>query len=301
MINLSIHRFTLLNKAKEQQVLSFYNEEEDLLDTMNDFCSHIYKNIREYTDNQGKYRTFTLSVKQNQNADNRTISGFFDSAYTGEKGKIKDRQTNKLKYDISKKDLFSKDFFFLIHVPKNSKFGFLIVQRKENHGIKSVFENAFNSFMRAKGVSNYFLELKQAPARYFIINYLNNGNLKEFRLIENEKKSNDIIDGIDLGREERIFKFNSSFNDSQNLKEVLIKLFDTYFSPDEKIPFLNKGEFDEIVFVLGHLGSSKTFYVRNQDKIRSNVDVTSLVKYEDGEPTVDSLIKISLELINFAA
>lgn len=301
MVSLSIYRFTLLNKAKEQQVLSFYNEEEDLLDTMNDFCGYIHQNIREYTDNQGKFRTFTLSTLQNRNAENRTIYGFFDSAYTGEKGKIKDRQTNLMKYDISKKDLFSKDFFFLIHVPKNSKFGFLIVQRKENHGIKSVFENAFNAFMRSKGVSNYYLELKQAPARYFIINYLNNGSLKEFRLIENEKKSSDIIDGVDLGREERIFKLNNNFEDSENLKKVLIKLFDTYFSPDEKIPFLNKGEFDEIVFVLGHQGSTKTFYVRNQEKIRSNVDVTSLIKYEDGEPTIDSLIKVALDLINFAA
>jgi len=52
---------------------------------------------------------------------------------------------------------------------------------------------------------------------------------------------------------------------------------------------------------LGHKGSSKTFYVRNQEKIRSNVDVTSMVQYEDGEPIIDSLIKVSLELINFAA
>lgn len=43
MINLNIYRFTLLNKAKEQQVLSFYNEEEDLLETMNDFCGYIHK------------------------------------------------------------------------------------------------------------------------------------------------------------------------------------------------------------------------------------------------------------------
>jgi len=243
MTNLNIYRFMLLNKAKEQQVLSFYNEEEDLLDTMNDFCKHIHKNIREYIDNQGKYRTFTLGTVQKKDIENRIISGFFDSAYTGENGKIKDRETNKLKFDICKKDLFSKDFFFLIHVPKNSKFGFIIVQRKENHGIKSIFENAFNSFMRLKGVSNYCLELKQAPARYFIKNYLNNGNLKEFRLIENENKSKNSRNEFDFGREERTFKLNN-LNDAQNLKPVLIKLFDTYFSPEEKIPFLNKGEFD---------------------------------------------------------
>lgn len=63
-INLSVYRFSLLNKVKEQQVLSFFNEEEDLLDTMDDFCGYIHKNIRDYIDNQGKYRTFTLSNLQ---------------------------------------------------------------------------------------------------------------------------------------------------------------------------------------------------------------------------------------------
>lgn len=129
-INLSVYRFSLLNKVKEQQVLSFFNEEEDLLDTMDDFCGYIHKNIRDYIDNQGKYRTFTLSNLQKKDSENRIISGHFDSAYTGEKGKVKDRKTNSLKFDINEKDLFSKEFFYLIHVPKNSKFGFLIVQKK---------------------------------------------------------------------------------------------------------------------------------------------------------------------------
>ncbi|MET0760088.1 MAG: hypothetical protein ABWZ56_06690 [Flavobacterium sp.] len=301
MTNLIIYRFSLLNKAKEQQVLNFYNQEEDLLDTMNDFCSHIHKNIRDYTDSLGKSRTFTLTDVQKKDIDKRVITGYFDSAYTGENGKIKDGKTNVLKFDISKNDLFSKDFFFLIHVPKNSKFGFLIVQKKENHGVKMVFENAFNNFMRLKGVSNYFLQLRQAPPRYFIKNFLEFGKLKEFRLIESSLKSSIDSTNIDLGREERIFKLNSSLNDVQYLKEVLVKLFNSFSPTDEKIPFLNKGEFDEIAFVLGYGDASKTFYIKNQEKIRSNIDVTNLVEFEDGEATTDSLIKISLELIDFAA
>ncbi|HLF51040.1 hypothetical protein [Flavobacterium sp.] len=301
MINLIIYRFSLLNKAKAQQVLNFYNEEDDLLDTMNDFCSHIHKNIRGYSDSLGKSRTFTLTDVQKKDMDKRIITGYFDSAYTGENGKIKDGKTNVLKFDISKNDLFSKDFFFLIHVPKNSKFGFLIVQKKENHGVKMVFENAFNNFMRLKGVSNYFLQLRQAPPRYFIKNFLEFGKLKEFRLIESSLKSSVDLINIDLGREERIFKLNSSLNDVQYLKDVLVKLFNSFSPTDEKIPFLNKGEFDEIAFVLGYGDASKTFYIKNQEKIRSNIDVTNLVEFEDGEATTDSLIKISLELINFAA
>jgi hypothetical protein len=292
MTNLSIYRFTLLNKIKEQQVLSFYNEDEDLLETMNDFCSHIHKNIKAYTDIQGKYRTFSLANNQYMDFEKRIITGYFDSAYTGEYGKIKDRKTSNLKYDILKGDLFSKDFFYLINVPKNSKSGFLIVEKKENHGVKSIFENAFNNFMRAKGVSNYTLDLRQAPPRYFIQNYLDFGKLKEFKLVENDAL---------LGREERVFKLNNNMDDGQNVKNILLELFNTFSSSNEKIPFLNKGEYDEITFVLSVNGATKTFYVKNHERIRSNVDVSNLIEYNDGQPTAESLIRISLDIIRQAS
>nr|WP_315149327.1 hypothetical protein [uncultured Flavobacterium sp.] len=299
MINLNVYRFTLLNKIKEQQVLSFYNEDEDLLETMNDFCSHIHKNIKTYTDIQGKYRTFSLANNQYMDAEKRIITGYFDSAYTGEYGKIKDRKTSNLKYDILKGDLFSKDFFYLLHVPKNSKYGFFIFQKKENHGVKMVFENAFNAFMRSKGVSNYFLELKQAPARYLISNFLKFGKLKEFRLIESSSKSNEESLNMDLGREERIVKINNSTK-SEGIKDVLVELFDN-FSTEKKIPFLNHGEYDEITFVINHNGVSKTFYVKDKEKIRASINVSTMVEFEDGEATFESLVRVSLELINSAA
>lgn len=292
MINFQVYRFTLVNKAKEQQVLSFYNEEQDLLDTMDDFCSYVHKNIRDYIDNQGKYRTFTLSNEQEKDPESRIISGFFDSAYTGERGKIKDRKTNRLKFDINKLDLFSKEFFYLIHVPKNSKIGYLITEKKENHGVKMIFESAFNAFMRSKGVSNYTIQLRQPPPKYFIKNYLEYGKLKEFRLIENN---------LELGTEERIFKIDKNLSYGKELKNVLVNLFNTTSHSEDKISFLNKGEYDEITFVLVVNGTSKTFYIKNQEKIRSNIDVSMLLEYDNGEPTIDSLRKISLEIIGLAS
>lgn len=299
MVNLNIYRFTLVNKVKEQQVLSFYNEEEDLLETMNDFCSHIHKNIRSYTDVQGKYRTFSLANTQLKDVEKRIITGYFDSGYTGEYGQIKDGRTSNIKYDILKGDLFSKDFFYLIHVPKNSKYGFFIFRKKENHGVKMIFENAFNSFMRLKGVSNYFLQLKQAPARYLINNFLKFGKLKEFRLIDGTIQSTIETLDLNLGREERVIKLNNSTN-NQNVKNVLVELFDNFSSKD-KIPFMNQGAYDEITFVIRHNGVSKTFYIKDKEKIRTSVDVSSMVEFENGEATFESLIRISLELINFAA
>jgi hypothetical protein len=295
MVNLNIYRFTLSNKAKEQQVLNFFNEEEDLLETMNDFCSHICKNIKSYTDVQGKYRTLSLANNQLKDDGKRIITGYLASAYTGEYGKIKDRKTSDLKYDILKGDLFSKDFFYLIHVPKNSKYGFFIFEKKENHGVKVAFESAFNTFMRSKGISNYYFELKHAPARYLIRNILEFGKLKEFRLIDATEKSLN----MNLGREERVVKLNNSVNNSA-VKNVLIELFDN-FSSENKIPFLNHGEFDEITFVINHDGVSKTFYIKDKEKIRTSMNVSTMVEFEDGEPTIESLIRVSLELIDSAA
>jgi hypothetical protein len=301
MIILNIYRFQLLNKANEQQVLSFYNEEEDLLDTMNDYCSYIHKNTKNYIDAQGKYRTFTLEKVQNLDSDKRIITGYVESAYTGEKAKVIDSTTKSLKCDIYKRDLLSKAFFYLIYIPKNSKSGFLIVEKKENHGVKQVFENTFNEFMRIKGVSNYILKLNQAPARYLIQNFLQHGKLKEFRLIDVSYTNELEKMSFDLGKEERVFKQNRNSKVVEELKELLVELFNSVPSIGEKITFLSEGDFDEVSFVLEYGKVSKTFYVKRQEKIRSNIDVTKLIKFEEGEPTLESLIKISLELINSAA
>lgn len=287
---LEFYRFTLENRVKEQQVLNFYNEEEDLLDTLNDFCKYIFDNVKKYTDNQGKFRTFTLASLPKLEKENRIIYGFLDSAYTGEYGKIKDVKTNGVKYDLNKNDLFSKDFFFLVYVPKGSKYGFLVMQRKENHGVKTIIQSAFNLFMRAKGVSNYYFELRQAPSRYFINNFFNSGKLKEYKLIRNTS----------IGREEKVFKLNDKSGIKNDLKNSLINLFNSK-NQEEKIQFLSEDFYDEISFVLNLKGSTKTFYIKNKDKIRSNVDVSHLIEFEEGEPTLSSLVKISLEIINIAA
>lgn len=262
---LEFYRFSLVNKTNEQQVLSFYNEEEDLIDTLNDFCIHIFKNVKKYTDNQGKYRTFTLSSLPKFDKENRIISGFLDSAYTGEYGKIKDRKTNGVKYNLDKQDLFSKDFFFLIYVPKGSKFGFLVIQKKENHGVKTIFERSFNYFMLYNGISNFKIELRQAPPRYYLRNFLNEGNVKQINLIN---ESVEDFTNVRLQKEERILKLKKDVPFTKSIKKNLLKLYESNINDNQKISFLNYGEFDEISFVLDFNGSCKTFYIKRKDKIR---------------------------------
>lgn len=44
----------------------------------------LYRNIRNHTDGQGSW-DFTLDGIQKLNPNNKSISGYFDSSYTGEK------------------------------------------------------------------------------------------------------------------------------------------------------------------------------------------------------------------------
>ena len=55
------------------------------------------------------------------------------------------------------------------------------------------------------------------------------------------------------------------------------------------------------VFVLTYNGICKTFYIKRKDKIRSNIDVSNLINFDNEMPNLFSLIEVSLEIINKAA
>lgn len=130
-VKLITYRVSLTNKVDEKQILSYFNGQEDLLNTVNEFCSYIHQNIKTYTDNIGNRRTFTLEGLQKVEDSKRIIHGFFDSALTGDKIKIKENETNSLIYDVKTKDLQSRNFFFMIYVPKNSKHAYLVIQKNQ--------------------------------------------------------------------------------------------------------------------------------------------------------------------------
>lgn len=281
--------------------MSYFNGQEDLLNVVNDFCSYIHENIKNYSDNLGNRRTFTLDGIQKIEDSKRIIHGFFDSALTGDEMKIKDNKTNNLIYDVKKRDLQSRNFFFLIYVPKNSKYAYLIVQKKSNHGVKNVLENSFNDFLKIKGFLDYRISLEYAPDYNLLNRLMEYGEIKEVRLISNkifssfdeqfENKEGLINDGTF----EELFKFNKTSR-IDNFRDYLFKLYKANFKDYEQIQISNK-LYDEISFLITLDGLSKTFYVKNKAKIRSDADVTNDLEFQDGEPSKESLLKVSWKLI----
>jgi len=301
MTKLITYRFWISNKIGEKQVLNHFNGEEDLLNVGNAFCNYIYQNIKSYTDNTGNKRTFTLDSLQNLNDSERCLYGYFDSALTGDKLKIKDGDTNNLKLNVDLKDLQSRDFFFMFYIPKGKKFGYLVVQKKSNHGVKNILEKTFNDFLREKGYIDSNFCLEYALNLNQLSEMLTHGELKEINLIENKIKSSFEAQLLDLdglesdGNFERKIKFTKRSNAS-NYKKILFQLYRESYYDYEKIDLLGQ-YFDEVSFVIHHNAVSKTFYVKNKSRTRSDIDVTRYLDYLNGEPTLESLLSVSWRLI----
>lgn len=301
MTKLITYRFWISNKIGEKQILSFFNGEEDLLNVGNSFCSHIHRNIKGYTDNIGNKRTFTLDSLQNLNDSQRSIYGYFDSALTGDRLKIKDGDTNQLKLDVELKDLQSRNFFFMFYIPKGKKHGYLVVQKKSNHGVKNILERTFNDFLQMKGYNDFKFCLEYTQNLSQLSEMLTQGELKEINLIENKIKSSFEAQingqtGLDCdGNFERTIKFTKKSKVS-NYKAILFQLYKTNYNDYDKVDLLGQ-TFDEVSFVIHHNSVSKTFYIKNKSKTRSDIDVTNYLNYVNGEPTNESLLEVSWRLI----
>lgn len=301
MTKLITYRFWISNKIGDKQTLNFFNGEEDLLDVGNSFCNYIHRNIKSYTDNTGNKRTFALDSLQRFDDIERSIYGYFDSALTGDKLKIKDGETNHLKLDVDLKDLQSRNFFFMFYIPKGKTYGYLIVQKKSNHGVKNILEKTFNDFLLLSGYNEYKFSLEYAQNLNQLSEMLTQGELKEINLIKNKIKSSFEsqvldLDGIDSeGNFERKIRFTKRSNVS-NYKKVLFELYKSSYHDYDMINLFGES-FDEISFVIYQNSVSKTFYVKNKSKTRSDIDVTKYLTYVGGEPTIDSLLSISWNLI----
>ncbi|MBF00310.1 hypothetical protein [Flavobacterium coralii] len=300
MVKINTYRVSLDNRNGETQILNFFNGEDDFLNLANDFCSYILENIRDYVDGQGNYRTFTLNDRQYLDVDNRIISGYFDSAYTGEVVDIKEPITNDLLYQVTRDKLQSKKFFFLIWVPENSHYAYLVVQRKSNHGVKSILQSSFSNYLNFLGYSDYKVHIDDAPSYYLLETMLTQGILKEIKLINKSLKTTFeeqfADEGIaNVGSNEIVLKFSNNAN-TQAYKNVLFNLYRQNFA--EHVPVVIDGRnFDEVSFTIEMNNLSKTFYVKDKSKIRSNIDISNLVQIEDGEPVHDSLLAVCMDVI----
>jgi hypothetical protein len=300
----TIYRITITNDSKEEQYLNYFNGNTDLLEIGRSFYDFLSKNTIQHIDSKGNKRSFSISDRRIFSNEGRYLDTNLDSAYTGETFEIRDGKTNGLSYPVAKTDLQSRKLFSLLYIPENKKHGYVVFENKSNHGVKIVFEQQFNKFLKESGFSKFRLELKPGLNFNFLSNMIEKGFLKKVRLINYEFSKPvqlslwNELNMPAVGNEEiRELNFSKKTN-SKSFKDELYSLFFSKLNVDERIHFRMDFESDEISFVINFENSSKTFYIKNKSKMRSNIDVSGRLEYLDDGPTYTSKVKVALELIN---
>lgn len=303
-IFLSTFVVKLLDREKNEQILSHINQTEDFLNTFHQFTEEIHRNIENQADLHNT-ATLHLTLDRPANVDMslRRIYGYFSSGISGEQFDIRDLSTNEteLEVDPTIHGSFRRIFFYLV-IPLQSTIGYLILQRKSKFGIKTGLKRFLNKYIHDRGYPNYSV----------VINNLLNSHVYERMLREGQLKKVDFIRRrIPNSLEEYINNDGNTFN-TQGTLRVSISTYsglsgswknfiERYFgnTNNSRIEIGGSdGELDEIEFELELNGKKKTFHMMNHHRTQPDIDVTSNLVFVGNEPTEESLIRECQGLIN---
>lgn len=299
MYTYTIYRVALLNKANEEQMLSLFNGETDFLKICNQYYNSLQKQKFGYYDNQGKKRAFSITSDIEFQEKNRIVVSYLDSAYSGESLEIRS-PLNNLNYLVKEEELQSRRLFSYIHIPKSSKFGYIVFESKANHGVKVIFERQLQKFLNESGFQGFRIQITPGLNFNYLSNMIDKGMLKKVRLINYKytEGSQYSLWNIKSGNQHTEEWKSTSKTDNDVTKHELGRLFFSNVSKNEKISFFNQYLVDEIAFEICHNGSSKTFYIKDKSKMRSNIDVSRRLEFEGGLPKYSSMKKVALDLIH---
>ena len=300
----STFKFSIENGKGEEEFLANLPTNIDFQQLCDEFCIDILSNTKKFSEN-GKNKSLTLREPHRINNNERYICGKFDAGSTGDPVDINDPETNETNYSVSPIELQARIHNFYFSIPKNKRFGFLILQRKSIHSIKKCIEDCFNSFLVRKGfVGESKLKFKLTPAPNFKLmnRMMEQGELKEVNLqrkiignnfteiFEESGSSNFGSTTIQLKFEKNAVK--------EVFKQVLSTIYVKNYTGDDQIE-IEGNLFDEVAFTFYLDKITKTFYVKDKAKIRSEIDISSMVDIQEfiGEIPMDQYIEISKRLI----
>ncbi|MFD2969495.1 hypothetical protein [Sphingobacterium bambusae] len=286
------------------------NKQDDLFLSDELFEGHfddflIYRENNHYLNDKNKSSKKSLKtkfelVKAVYGELNTVYYGILFTGLSGESGEVID--------DISGEDLYTMDeshakmapMYFYLKVPKKRKFGYLVVERRGNYGIKQLFNESINDFFYKNAI-----DLKISFNNFLVSTVfqkiIEKGVIKEIEFIKHELPS-DIADLYDKGHETKQIrgKFKKVFVATAGfpVKGILNKLYwQSGRTEMVEIPELDD-KFNEVSFEIEYNGSKKTIYMKNIGQNTPDFNVTEQLEYDRGRPTIESLVRQTEVLIH---
>lgn len=300
---LSTYLIKILDKKKNEQILSRFNGDTDLMNVIESYLLDVFQNIYRANDPKEDFAVnLTLEGMPTIDREKRIIYGYFSTGISGEEFPIVNVDTKETVGNFLKNHAGFKSLFFYLKIPTLKKTGALILQRKSRFGVKTIVNNTLTKFFKGQGYQDYNLYLNNILHGKVYQKMIEEGKLKKIELIKRTLPSTMeeyFKNGENAIQISGILK--TSLISTTSLPEPFKKFVNSLYSNarnQERIEILGgDNKYDEIEFELELNGKLKKFYVENRSRVQPDVDVTGLLKYEGGKPTLKSLIEQSEELI----
>lgn len=302
-ILLSTYILKIRDRQKNDQILSRFNGEDDFLRIMENYLNSIFETILATADTRETTAIhLTLDAPPNVNLENRSIHGFFSTGVSGEQYDIKDVASRETIVEVQRNHAAFRNIFFYIKIPTERDNGALILQRKAKFGIKTILRKTINKYVKGQGYQNYTVSINNVVHGRVYRRMIAEGNLKKVDFIKRRLPSSIEAYYNNDTRAEQIpgvlkTSMLSPTSLPDNFKSFVNELFTNPDSERIEIEGIDE-DFDEVEFELELNGKRKTFYVKHKNRIQPDIDVSSDVEFnEQGQPSTESLIRISEELI----
>jgi hypothetical protein len=288
---------------KEELLLKAFNGNDDFFDLFKDFADHIHQNVKKthgYNDSVTLHLTLDEPIKYDRT--NRFLYGYISSGVGGDRYKVrKAGETGTTFESDPDTDITYRNLFFLLKLPNDSKFGYLILQRKRDFGAKGSLQNALNQYLQEKGYNQYFAGIYNMLNNRVFERMMDVGNLKNIDFIKKSIPST-IESLYDKGLNKEKGVLTTSIRSSSSLSGYWKDFIKKYYNADHKNSLVELSDgldsLDEIEFELELKGKKKTFHILSKNRTLPDVEVSDDLEFNNNEPTIESLVKVSESLIN---
>ena len=239
-------------------------------------------------------------VSSKFNRQNRVISGVVETGEYGYEAYLYDVQAAAVSYQRTANDAEMVPFYFLVNLPAQRDEGVLILQRRAQYGIRTVFLQDFTQYFKEFD-STIQVELNPLVPQRLIDQYLQKGRLTKVRFIRFEIPSDvtDAFDGgghveesghtelvISAGRNQRL-PLLDRFRDVVNRRRHVSQMIE-----------LHDFDYETVKVELEVAGSRRTVDLSNLMKLRAYYDITSELEVgTNGHPVFVSIDGIARDLM----
>lgn len=227
-----------------------------------------------------------------------SVHGIIESGEFGYAQEFVETQTNIISYNKKKTEAGLLPFFIRVAPTKTPHQAILVCQKFKTYGVKSHFNEALGRELQ-KIDKDWVLKIDKIVPSKLINRYLNDGEVKNIRLISHEKPSDvaeelsQIADDKNASTVELVIRARRGKSFGQDILGWFKKN-----KPLTGLLTLPNMHYDTVKADVEIGGKRKTLNLSNMQKIGALIDITDEIMLDaKGHPTVTSLINVSGDLI----